>query len=1077
MTVAGAVNHWAAELAAAARSSLAIDWESEQAVVLEASASVDSLLRGDAVDSADLGADEAVIELLIRLDQRRRSTRMHSLAMVLGSVRLEGHDEHLPLASLALRAERQGRKAPSWKLQSLGSVAPGPLTHRLLRDDFGIQIGVPTDPSQVAPLLDGLEGTGGVVATDPRLGLVIQQSGWLDTLRDIESFPQIEDSALVAALSGDESARRALRAEPSGPPEHWVPPLPADSSQQIVVDRIASGETLVIEGPPGAGKSQTVANLIGESLARSHRVLFVAEKPAAVTVVQERLAEMSLAPFVANLHQSARIEPLPVQGRPDANVAPGPPDDQATDLDAHLARSETHHAAIEALLPFTASAITHGSVPVGCGDLDRSLLARRAGGLERAVGAIQRERTTQPHGVLPTVADWVWFADADRRSDLSRLVEILRSLPGRLTLADGVKAARACRALVDLAPMLDRAATVPGAVQQPASGLAPKVRGTPGADGVAERLGRELAMLAAADLLGEHESVGSVIDWSTDRAVPPGVDSSLLSRIVALPSDPIDMGDRPLAEVIDRLSGFLEALVRLDPLRDDLELLCQLENVDRLFDDADGVGVLRAALARRLATDERICRGETLAQLSTVAGAATTTAGQQRQVDIRRAGEGLANEDSSHAITVEGLLRRSGRSKAIDVSGSTEHVEAVIGRFPVVIASPWNVARLLPARPDLFDLVIFDEASQVETAAAVPALARSRSAAIFGDTFQLPPNRFFRTVAISPTDPVLGQASLLDAFAALLAGTTKSEMLRWHYRSQDERLISFVAESPWFYAGRLVVAPGPPGATSPVKLHVVEPGDVVATVVAELDSLPGGSDALVITFGVEQADSLADRVREAPAWPADRIRPDIRSIEQVQGDEADHVVLVLPEREEGTSVLQSLGPINLPGGERRLNVAITRARRSMSVVSTFAAGDLEAAPSDGARVIREFLTYIEQNQDHEAPPAHPAAADRALDAIAARLAAAGITARVRPRHSPASVRLVCESASGGPAVAVDVETVDTCALSAHDREVTRYQLLVDRGWRIARSGLADWILDPDNEVGRIRRMLQAEGPV
>ena len=310
---------------------------------------------------------------------------------------------------------------------------------------------------------------------------------------------------------------------------------------------------------------------------------------------------------------------------------------------------------------------------------------------------------------------------------------------------------------------------------------------------------------------------------------------------------------------------------------------------------------------------------------------------------------------------------------------------ALLAVKPCWAMSPLVVSQILPADRTYFDVVIFDEASQVTPADAIPAIMRGRTVVVAGDDKQLPPTSFF--MATQPEDEDFAQdesldltkgfESVLDSLAAILP----TAQLDWHYRSQDERLIAFSNEA--FYEGRLVTFPGVVGRGSlehvlvPARSDVDQPESApsevqeVVRLVLEHAAEHADESLGVIAMGITHATKIEDALRIAL-----RTRPDldayfdekrnerffVKNLERVQGDERDAIILSVGY---GKSVdgrlFYRFGPINLEGGERRLNVAVTRARRRMTVVSSFSSSEMdpERTKGRGARSLRDYLAYAE----------------------------------------------------------------------------------------------------------------------
>ena len=345
---------------------------------------------------------------------------------------------------------------------------------------------------------------------------------------------------------------------------------------------------------------------------------------------------------------------------------------------------------------------------------------------------------------------------------------------------------------------------------------------------------------------------------------------------------------------------------------------------------------------------------------------------------------------------------------------------------PVWLCSPDSVASLFPLRQGLFDVVIFDEASQCPVESAVGALARARRAVIAGDDQQMPPSHFFRAApdedleAGEAEELLLGSRSLLEVARSALPGVT----LRWHYRSRHEELIAF--SNAAFYGGRLYTAPGARvgGRASWEGVHFERIGGRwieqtnraearrVVDWIERLLRAPEPPSVGVVTFNLGQAELiehlLERRAQQAPelmvALERDRARPltdqlFVRNLENVQGDERDVIVMSVGygPSEPGGPVHARFGPLSLSGGHRRLNVAITRARSGYVVVCSFDpdALDVSGTRHEGPKLLRAFLRYARAvGAGDEATVAHT------LEEAAAIGGAAGVAATHRDPLAP-----------------------------------------------------------------------------
>ncbi|MEO8557263.1 MAG: AAA domain-containing protein, partial [Actinomycetota bacterium] len=426
---------------------------------------------------------------------------------------------------------------------------------------------------------------------------------------------------------------------------------------------------------------------------------------------------------------------------------------------------------------------------------------------------------------------------------------------------------------------------------------------------------------------------------------------------------------------------------------------------------------------------------------------------------------------------------------------------------PCWAMSPLVVASILPAGR-WFDVVIFDEASQIPPAQAVSAISRATQVVVAGDERQLPPTSFFTAAtdedaAADPADDSLteGFESILDVLSAALP----VRRLTWHYRSLDERLVAFANAE--MYDGALVTFPGT-GDEAVVRLEVVDgsapvqPGQeaiesthaeverVVSLVLAHARSRPTESLG-VIALGIKHAARIEDALRSA-LIDADGVgdffdeegaeRFFVKNLERVQGDERDAIILSIGYgKTPHGRVLHRFGPLNLEGGERRLNVAITRARRRMTVVSSFTAADLDPTrlKSRGATMLRDFLAYAEQGGSQPVPRQDDAAAalpDPLVADLASRLRAQGLVVHAGYGTSTQRIDLAVEDPHrlGGVLVAVETDGLRYAAMtSTRDRDRLRIEQLRRLGWEHVRVWSTDLFRDPARDVARVSAAVQA----
>jgi len=421
---------------------------------------------------------------------------------------------------------------------------------------------------------------------------------------------------------------------------------------------------------------------------------------------------------------------------------------------------------------------------------------------------------------------------------------------------------------------------------------------------------------------------------------------------------------------------------------------------------------------------------------------------------------------------------------------------------PCWAMSPLVVASILPAGR-WFDVVIFDEASQIPPAQAVSAISRATQVVVAGDERQLPPTSFFTSAtdedaAADPADPADG--SLTEGFESILdvlSAALPVRRLSWHYRSLDERLVAFA--NAQMYDGALVTFPGT-GDEAVVRLEVVDgsapvqPGaEAIESTQAEVDRVvrlvlhharTRPTESLgVIALGIKHATRIQDALRLALVGDggvgdffdeggAERFF--VKNLERVQGDERDAIILSIGYgKTPHGRVLHRFGPLNLEGGERRLNVAITRARRRMTVVSSFTAADLDPTRlrARGALMLRDFLLYAADGGSQPAPEARVGALKDPLVAdLASRLRAEGLVIHADYGTSAQRLDLAVEDPhrTGRVLVAVETDGPRYAAMSStRDRDRLRIEQLRRLGWEHVRVWSTDLFRDPARDVARV----------
>ena len=449
-------------------------------------------------------------------------------------------------------------------------------------------------------------------------------------------------------------------------------------------------------------------------------------------------------------------------------------------------------------------------------------------------------------------------------------------------------------------------------------------------------------------------------------------------------------------------------------------------------------------------------------------------------------------------------------------------VRRLIARVPTVLQamkpcflmSPLAVSQYLPFGPLesdhlAFDVVIFDEASQVLPEDAIPAIERARQVIVVGDRLQLPPTTFFQGGVgddddnlddddDTPADAFEGRESILDVMVGQVGPGIAERYLSVHYRSRCESLIRFSNHA--FYDNRLLTFPGPdPGAPCVRDVYLPDAtydaggtrqnrreAERVADIVFELmETLPDGDSVGVVALSRAQADlieNLIEQGRLIRRHLDERFGEDVRerffvkNLENVQGDERDHMILSIGYgRTPAGAAPNRFGPINNEGGERRLNVAVTRARKSMTVVHALRPEDITST-TPGAQQLRRYLEYarnpltaLDANVTGTGEPESPFE-----EAVLAALRGRGHRVEAQVGVSGYRIDLAILSQDGGGydlGVECDGATYHRSP-AARDRDWLRQQVLEDLGWRIHRVWSTAWIRDQESEIAAIEEALE-----
>lgn len=416
---------------------------------------------------------------------------------------------------------------------------------------------------------------------------------------------------------------------------------------------------------------------------------------------------------------------------------------------------------------------------------------------------------------------------------------------------------------------------------------------------------------------------------------------------------------------------------------------------------------------------------------------------------------------------------------------------------PCFLMSPLSVSTFLGANTE-FDVVIFDEASQIFPQDAVGAIYRGKQLIVVGDSKQMPPTNFFNTVVEDiddddDADDVTDFESVLDICSTALP----QRRLKWHYRSRYEQLIAFSNSN--FYDGELVTFPSAKIDRMDVgvdhyrvngtfdrksKTNLAEAERVADLVFEHIEKYPNRSLG-VVAFGVAQ-QGLIDRIiakrrqkdlSKEQFFRSDREEPFfVKNLETVQGDERDTIIFSVAYAPDAAGkLLLNFGPVNRMGGERRLNVAITRAKYNVKLVSSISATDIDIsrAKSEGARLLREYLDYAEHGEVALARKLEVNEYDdydsEFESEVCEYLRSKGFAVDTQVGCSSFKIDLAVKRPDTSDYVlAIECDGASYhSSKSARDRDRLRQEVLERMGWRFYRIWSTDWFRNKAEEQQRL----------
>ena len=873
------------------------------------------------------------------------------------------------------------------------------------------------------------------------------------------------------ALKDTDSIIDAREIDRKGQPSDYSIPVDVDSSQLEAVVESGLGKSFILYGPPGTGKSQTITNMIANALYHDKRVLFVAEKMAALEVVQKRLAKIGLAPFCLELHSNKVTKAHFLSQMQEAlNVVHIKEPEQYKNISDRLyAHRQQLIGYIEKLHKKQAS----GYSLYDCisrylsieGDEIKTLLPKASDinreKLERwvettldleALFQIAGEPAGHPlSGLLPKSYQQDAVKQIERllnqfKQQFQNLKAKAEALPLTIGLTDGeLSWLTRLKSLKDLLPQTNMQQFVQldvKAVQDEWQRVSDKwflPRFFAKRSFMSEfckpyNIGKSYDELAA-QLDNQQQFVHALQDYckshnaNYQEVLNLTMQPQTLERIDALAQQIESMKqlDKQFSEVaafdlddaVDPLTNKVSTypainahadtwLAHLDQIKnwtlwtDCKQKLEKEEGLECLttYIEQEGASPREAADALQkgvfhLLTMDIVEHDPELARFNGLLFEELVDKYKEETYAFQNLSKEelycrLASRIPSQTVAATansemGILKRniSNGGRGTSIRKIIDQIPTLLPKLcPVMLMSPISVAQYIDMAGEKFDLVIFDEASQMPTSEAIGAIARGKALICVGDPKQMPPTSFFTTQQVDEDEvDIDDMESILDDCITL---SMPGHYLSWHYRSKHESLIAF--SNLEYYDGKLHTFPSVDDRTKKVRLvHVegtydkgrtrsntAEAKAIVDEVIRRLSDpeLSKRSIGIVSFSKVQQnliEDILIEELAKHPELEKKAYTCEepifIKNLENVQGDERDIILFSVgygPDKSGNVSM--NFGPLNNDGGERRLNVAVSRARYEMIVFATLRPEqiDLKRSQAKGVEGLKKFLEFADR---------------------------------------------------------------------------------------------------------------------
>ena len=839
-----------------------------------------------------------------------------------------------------------------------------------------------------------------------------------------------------------------------------------NSAQENIIKSLTTEDTVVIQGPPGTGKSQTICDIIVTEVSRGKSILVVAEKEPALSVIKSRLGYISdYIMMLPNAQEKddfySQVEKAIALRRPPETIDVGP---MCSDIDYEIDSLSKVYSLVYKPMP------VFDVEPYKLFRTGRSIDVSTADGLaiyNKALASMGDQVLRETYDVVTSAYNEL-SAESTRKIALD-FIGVDRTFPWLSLINPDLKASEITQMVADAKAILEKPKPEKKGFKQLISMKDPERK-----DFEKKYLVKGADSAAIIESIGSEESICEIVERyrTTSQAF-----STKDPAVRAMSYAAFDLSDGIKEDFPDGVEAAYNAIIT--------------KHLQDFYQANPGiVGIMQGF-------DSSIDRIEQKTQAKMAATRDNVQAKLIEDIHVLdpRIQDIAMELDKTDRFSVSKFLTRIPLFKA----------------FRVWLMTPQSVSEVLPNERGMFDYVIIDEASQMFLERAIPSIYRGKKVVIAGDHKQLRPTLLGLSKVNWVEDPydvddfvdaALERESLLDMARCRYV----NHVLNFHYRAQYEELIAF--SNAMFYRNGLFVSPNVAvPETPPIEYHLIADGvwenkcnrveaeAVIAWLSDFIRTRKNNETIGIVTFNLRQRDLILDMISKIEneelraLLDAEMHRRDngestelfVKNIENVQGDERDVIVFSIGYAKDPNGTFRKqFGSLNNPGGENRVNVAVSRAKKKVHVFASFEPADFDVSETknEGPKVLASYLHYAK------------AVSDGSDDVRAILLRSAGMhDTRQKPSQAVEDLAAFLRSEGYSVEMNVGISTYNIdlavydrhgyvigieadCSVypgmpSSRERDVHRLRYLRGRGWKICRFWVSEYWRNAPVEFERV----------